>query len=94
MRLQNKLVRDGRLEILLCFSRRSLPNSIITFRLARLTRPLRADKSYENDWLWGVVNMGLLFELAQPSGNITSHRVLFPLREVEAAAQSRWPRWL
>src|SRR5438046_1611572 len=31
------------------------------------TTPLRADKSYANDWLWRVVNIGLLFELLQPS---------------------------
>ena len=79
-------------EILLCFSGRSFPYLVTTFRPSRLTRPLRADKSYANDWLWRVVNVGLLFELPKPSGNVTSHRVLLSLREGEVGARSRWPR--
>jgi hypothetical protein len=82
------------LEILLCFSGRSLPHLIITFRTARIAWLPRTDKSHENDWRWRVVNIGLLFELPKPSGNITSHRVLLSLRECEAGARSRWPRGL
>jgi hypothetical protein len=80
------------LEIHFCFSGRSLPHLIITFRPARLTRLAGADKTHKNDWRWRLVNIGLLFELPKPAGNVTAHRVLLSLPEIEAAAQSRWPR--
>jgi hypothetical protein len=82
------------LEILLCFSRRSLPHLTITFCPTRQTRLAGADKSYANDWLRCVVNVGILFELPEPSGNITSHRVLLSLRAGEVAARFRWPQGL
>jgi hypothetical protein len=70
------------LEIHFCFSGRSLPHLIITFRPARLTRLPWADKPHKNHRLWRVVNMGFLFELTKPSGNAISHRELLSLREV------------
>ena len=81
------------LEIVLSFSRRSLPHLIITFSPARLGQLARADETHENDRLRRVVNMDL-FELPKPSGNITSHRVLLSLPEDEVVARSRWFRWL
>ena len=86
-------------EILLRFLGCPLPYLAVTFCPLRRTRcpaelPVRSDKSHGNHWLRCVGNVGLLFELPEPSANITSHRMLPSLREVEVAARCRRPRWL
>jgi hypothetical protein len=43
--------QNAELEILQCFSRRSLPHLTITFRPARLTTLLWTDESHKNDGL-------------------------------------------